>query len=190
MRSIEEIIVLQQNFRTLLRAMSHPGKVYLLDDADAGNDPLMAVIRILVDQEVSFCVVGEDTGLLQAIHEATRSPFAEIGEADFVIVPEGGSFGEVHKAKRGTPEYPDLGATIIYKVGTLGGEGNGRPHVELTGPGIEAEIRPAIEGIILGEFVDLAEVNAEFPLGVDCIFVDNAYRIMAIPRSIRIQVIG
>jgi len=168
--------------------MSHPGKIYLLEDFDV--DPLMSVIQTLIDQEVSFCVVGEDPGLLQLIHESTRSPLAEIGAADFVIVPEGGSFGEISKAKQGTPEYPDLGATIICQVGTLGGEGNGKPHVVLTGPGIETEIRPAVQGLLQGILHDLSVVNAGFPLGVDCIFVDKVYRIMAIPRSTRIRVIG
>jgi alpha-D-ribose 1-methylphosphonate 5-triphosphate synthase subunit PhnH len=188
MQVSEEIIVLQQNFRTLLRAMSHPGKVYLLEDLDV--DPLMSVIQTLIDQEVSFCVVGEDARLLQLIHESTRSPLAEIGAADFIIVPEGGSFGAICKAKRGTPEYPDQGATIIYQVRTLGGEGNGTSHVVLTGPGIETEVTPAVQGLMQGELHDLSVVNAGFPLGVDCIFVDNAYRILAIPRSSRIRVIG
>jgi alpha-D-ribose 1-methylphosphonate 5-triphosphate synthase subunit PhnH len=188
MRAIEEFIVLQQNFRTLLRAMSHPGKVYRLEDVDI--DPLMAVIRTLIDQEVSYCIIGEDIGLTQLIHERTRSPIANIGEADFVIVPEGGSFGGIYKAKRGTSEYPDQGATIIYKVETLGGERNGKASVALTGPGIETEIKPVVKGLISGELVDLADVNAEFPLGVDCIFVDNAYRVMCIPRSTRFEVIG
>jgi len=168
--------------------MSHPGKVYSLDDVDI--DPLMVVIQTLIDQDVSFCVVGEDIGLLQLIHERTRAPLAEIGEADFVIVPEGGSYGDIYKAKRGTPEYPDHGATIIYKAEALGGEGNGKASVALTGPGIETETRTAVKGLISGEFVDLADVNSEFPLGVDCIFVDNAYRVMCIPRSTRLKVIG
>jgi alpha-D-ribose 1-methylphosphonate 5-triphosphate synthase subunit PhnH len=188
MRAIEEFIIMQQNFRTLLSAMSHPGKVYRLDDAFV--DPLMAVIRTLIDQEVSFCVVGEDTGLPQLIQERTLSPLVEIGEADFVIIPEGGSFGGIYKAKRGTPEYPDQGATIIYKVEALGGGANGKASVALTGPGIESEIRPVVKGLISGEFVDIADVNSEFPLGVDCIFVDNAYRVMCIPRSTRVEVIG
>lgn len=168
--------------------MSHPGKVYRLDDFDI--DPLMVVIQTLIDQEVSFCVVGEDNSLLQLIHERTKSPLAEIREADFIIVPEGSSYGDIYKAKRGTPEYPDHGATIIYKVEALGGEENGKASVTLTGPGIETETRPVVKGLISGEFVDLADVNAEFPLGVDCIFVDNAYRVMCIPRSTRLKVIG
>jgi alpha-D-ribose 1-methylphosphonate 5-triphosphate synthase subunit PhnH len=187
MQTIEEFIILQQNFRTLLRAMSHPGKVYRLEDVDV--DPLMAVIRTLIDQDVSFCVLGEDTGLMHLIHERTRSPLAEIGVADFVIAPDGGSFGGIYKAKRGSSEYPDQGATIIYKVEALGG-GNGPASVALSGPGIETEIRPVVKGLIPGEFVDLADVNAEFPLGVDCIFVDSAYRVMCIPRSTRLEVVG
>jgi alpha-D-ribose 1-methylphosphonate 5-triphosphate synthase subunit PhnH len=187
MRATEEIIVLQQNFRTLLRAMSHPGKVYRLDDAEV--DPLMTVIRTLVDQEVSFCVCDDDTHLTQLIHERTRSPLADIGAADFLIVPHGGSFGGVYKAKRGTPEYPDQGATLIYQVEALSGEGSGKSSVVMSGSGIESEIRPVVEGIVPGEFVDLADVNAEFPLGVDCIFVDSGYRVMCIPRSTRLEVI-
>ncbi len=38
------------------------------------------------------------------------------------------------------------------------------------------------------EVIDLAAANVSFPLGVDCIFVDDAARTASVPRSARMEV--
>ena len=180
------IAIDQHNFRIILQAMSHPGRIFQLYDTEP--NAFFAVIRALLDQEVSFWVSVEDIGLAQKIHAMTGSPVAQSSAADFLIMPGGSSFVGIYKAKRGTPEYPDQSATIIYDVEELSDDGNGNSLVLLTGPGIESELKLNAHGPLLNALLDLSVVNADFPLGVDSIFLDKGGRIMSIPRSTRIKV--
>jgi alpha-D-ribose 1-methylphosphonate 5-triphosphate synthase subunit PhnH len=110
----------------------------------------------------------------------------------------GESNGEILKAKRGTLEYPDTGATVIYSICSLSQippspplvKGGIRGDLKLTlkGPGINGEISPFLSGVSKREFLYLKEINSEYPLGIDSVFIDSANRIMCIPRSTRIEV--
>ncbi|MCL5423135.1 MAG: phosphonate C-P lyase system protein PhnH, partial [Nitrospirae bacterium] len=96
-------------------------------------------------------------------------------------------------------EYPDTGATVIYSINSLSlippippfvkGGMRGNLRITLKGPGINGEITPFIGGIKKDEFHYLKEINSEYPLGVDSIFIDAENRIMCIPRSTKIEVI-
>ena len=88
-------------------------------------------------------------------------------------------------ARRGTLEYPDSGATVIYLVDKLGETGG---EADMHGPGINGTIRPLISGLDQAELGLLRKTNAEFPLGLDALFLDTDGRIMCIPRSTRIGV--
>jgi alpha-D-ribose 1-methylphosphonate 5-triphosphate synthase subunit PhnH len=63
-----------------------------------------------------------------------------------------------------------------------------QPAIALTGPGIREEILPGpIEGLRPRETEHLKELNGDFPLGVDAVFIDDAGRILCIPRSTNIR---
>jgi alpha-D-ribose 1-methylphosphonate 5-triphosphate synthase subunit PhnH len=110
----------------------------------------------------------------------------------------GESNGEILKAKRGTLEYPDTGATVIYSICSLSqippypplvkGGIRGDLRLTLKGPGINGEISPFLSGVSKREFLYLKEINSEYPLGIDSVFIDSANRIMCIPRSTTIEV--
>ncbi|MBU4320319.1 MAG: phosphonate C-P lyase system protein PhnH, partial [Nitrospinae bacterium] len=119
---------------------------------------------------------------------ATGSRTANIEDADFVIIPSGGSDGAILHAKRGSLEYPDTGATVIYVVEYLDDRDNGKTIALLKGPGIRNDIAPVIHGLGKNELSHIKEINSEFPLGIDCIFIESANKIMCIPRSTRIEV--
>lgn len=185
----EEFLLTQQTFRVLLQAMSHPGKVYSLNlKSESG---LISVIKTLLDQEVTFYLADSLIGELeQTIIKATGSRPAGIEDADFLIIPSGNSNGLILRAKRGVIEYPNWGATFIYYVTSLSlfikAGMREDLRIILKGPGINGEIKPFIGGIKKEEFDYLKEINSEYPLGVDSIFIDGANRIMCIPRSTRI----
>jgi alpha-D-ribose 1-methylphosphonate 5-triphosphate synthase subunit PhnH len=157
---------------------------------DAGGERgLMAVLQTLVDQEVTFAVAGNDgERLKREIAKATGSRAVGVEDADFVVVPSGDSDGAVIRAKRGSLEYPDAGATIIYLVDDLDDKTGGDPVCLLKGPGIEHEISPSITGLSRNELILLRESNAEYPLGVDALFLDRAGRVLCIPRSASMEV--
>jgi alpha-D-ribose 1-methylphosphonate 5-triphosphate synthase subunit PhnH len=182
MHSYDNQVQTQKIFRTLLQAMSRPGRVYVMDSR--GEEGLLLVLQTLIDHEVTFTVVGDDQeSLKHAIVKATGSRAVTIEEADFAIVPSGDSEGAVLRAKRGSLDYPHSGATMVYLVDDLDDNKSGNPVCLLKGPGVENEISPRINGLNKNELIQLQESNSEYPLGVDSIFLDKAGRILCIPRS-------
>lgn len=184
----ETIIDDHATFRTLLKAMSRPGTVERLPRPGAGDGPdslLLSLARCLMDHEVTHCVPAAyaDLGTLLARDLGSRPVREEL--ADFLIFPDGESNGSLALAKRGSLEYPDQGATVLYLVEELREIGG---TVSLNGPGIPDTARPLIRGVASEELALLREVNAEFPLGVDAIFLDNGGCLMCIPRSTRMGV--
>jgi alpha-D-ribose 1-methylphosphonate 5-triphosphate synthase subunit PhnH len=169
-------------YRAVLAAMSRPGTVHALPPSP-GMGPVVQVLGALLDHEASFCVPGDEALALE-IRRATGGRPAPLAEADFVVFAAGGSGGAVREARRGSFEYPDLGATALYRVHGLAPEGG--PAV-LRGPGIRDRCSPAM-GLPAAELELLGEVNREFPLGVDAIFLDEDGRVLCLPRSTRIEV--
>jgi alpha-D-ribose 1-methylphosphonate 5-triphosphate synthase subunit PhnH len=186
-------MIAQRAFRRLLQAMSRPGRVYVLPPA-AGSGPwgpMLSLLESLLDHEVSFAVVGDGgpENLQSLIAGRTRSRVAAPHEADFLIVAGGDSGGETLRARRGTLSYPDTSATVVYRVKSLLFVEGDEVRASLKGPGIREEIRLGdIRGLAPRELGYLREANAEFPLGVDAVFIDDAGRILCIPRSTDIRI--
>ena len=174
-------------FRVLLRAMSRPGSIGQLPrhrEASGQRELLTGMLRSLIDNEVTFFVLDDPSERLSLkISRCTGSSRKESIAADFLIYPEGTSRGTVTGARRGTLEYPDSGATAVFLVEKLGETGG---PVALQGPGINGTVHPLISGPAEAELALLRKANAEFPLGLDAIFLDRDGRVMCIPRSTRI----
>jgi alpha-D-ribose 1-methylphosphonate 5-triphosphate synthase subunit PhnH len=176
----QQIIHDHRTFRVILQGMSHPGKVFSLPSSpEAGAIDLLGC---LMDNEVSFTVIDDrDMEAALALHTGSRPVAPE--EADFLIVRDGTTDGRLTSCRRGSLEYPDTGATVIYLVEELyeGDEG-----IVLSGPGVNGTISLQVKGLQTSEFHLLQKVNSEFPLGVDALFLDRNGRIACIPRSSKI----
>jgi alpha-D-ribose 1-methylphosphonate 5-triphosphate synthase subunit PhnH len=182
------------NFRLLMQAMAHPGQLYRLETRPLLHDfPALAVAECLMDQEVSFTLAGQ--GLTdhrhKAIREATGARPAPVTEADFVFIFGPDSQGAVARAKRGTPTFPDHGATLIYSLDRICEADAGHLRARLKGPGIAevSGIAPQMRGLDLAELRLLGRINNDFPLGVDAFFIDPQGQLMTLPRSTRIEVL-
>jgi len=176
-------------FRVILQAASHPGKGFALSASVTHIDRQSALINMLgglLDNEVTFSIIG-DVGntMANALAFRTGSSLAGISEADFVIASRGRTDGMLALIKRGTLEYPDKGATVVYLIDEIADKGG---NVALTGPGIDGIIKPLFSGLDDSELSGLCKVNSEYPLGVDAMFLDAHGRVACIPRSTRIGV--
>jgi alpha-D-ribose 1-methylphosphonate 5-triphosphate synthase subunit PhnH len=169
-------------YRAVLEAMSRPGAVRHLPAGP--RPPLLMLLEALLDHEVSVHVAGEED-LEREIRWRTGSRPAAAAEADFAIFPAGSSGGGVRALKRGTLEFPDRAATAVYRVRRVSPDGG---EAVLRGPGIRDRCAPRLEGLAPSELPLLAEVNREYPLGVDAAFVDEGGGVLCIPRSTRIEV--
>ena len=184
----------QKNYRSLMQAMSRPGRVFRLDALSAVS-PFAAALAIgecLLDPEVSLCVIGNGgVSTLQAVLVgATQVRTESLETADFVFVCSVQSQGGVRSAKRGRLEFPEEGATLVYCMNSQPACASDRFRVRLTGPGITGQggIAPEMRGVPVEELQELMDVNADYPLGVDAFFVRPNGEVMALPRSTRIQV--
>jgi alpha-D-ribose 1-methylphosphonate 5-triphosphate synthase subunit PhnH len=171
-------------FRVILQAMSHPGKMYPLPEFP-GNAPVaVELLGCLMDNETSFAVLGDpDLETALVLHTGSRAVSPET--ADFILVARGIVGEKTADLRRGSLEYPDSGATIVYLVAGLSEE-NG--DITVSGPGVDGTVSLRIDGLSLNELMRLKEMNNEFPLGVDAVFLDARGRICCIPRSSRIGV--
>ena len=170
-------------FRELMNAFARPGSLAAITPSSAGL--LMDILDVLLDHEVSFCVTGKNKGSMEpGITAVTGSRAADIGSADFVIFAAGDTGEELYKVKRGSLEYPDKGATIIYYGAALD-ENIKSSGLSFKGPGIADGACFIAPGIPAGELKKLAEINSEFPLGVDTVIISEN-SILCIPRSTKI----
>ncbi len=189
----------QRVFRRLLQAFSRPGRCVRIEplDPQAPFAAALALGRCLLDEAVSCGVVGTaDTadGLRGLLLQETRVRTAEPEKADFLwVCGVENAAGWLARVCRGSAEAPQEGATVVCCLGSPGEvRAAQRLLVRLAGPGIEspAGIAPEMEGIPLAAWEELQAANAEFPRGVDTVFLQPEGRLMAIPRSTRIRIGG
>lgn len=170
----------QCNFRTLLEAMSRPGRVQPLHGLERDDSATLAVLATLLDGSVGFSDVH---GLL-ADHQLRllQAPLVAPEQADYVLCD--GRRPPGFQPKLGTLPSPELSATLVVRVDSLQ---HGDQRWRLRGPGIEdsvdcrlAELHP--------QWTALREDwVCAFPLGADLLLVDDM-RVMGLPRTTRLEV--
>jgi alpha-D-ribose 1-methylphosphonate 5-triphosphate synthase subunit PhnH len=184
----------QKNYRSLLQAMSRPGRAFRLDALGAVSSfaAAMAIGECLLDPEVSLCVIGDGGAqtLRTVLVGSTQVRTESLEAADFIFVCGVQSQGGVRLAKRGRLEFPEEGATLVYCMESHPTDVSDRFRIRLTGPGIAGQggVAPEMRGVPVEEFQELMAVNADYPLGVDAFFVRPNGELMGLPRSTRIQV--
>lgn len=178
----------QRLFRGVLDAFSHPGRIVELRDAPAGPGTLspaaIAFLLTFADRETPLWLeAGVDR---QEVRDFLRFhagvPLVPSREAaTFGVIVAGG--GEPFAGFAiGTDAYPDRAATLVIEVPAL----EGGPTTLWRGPGIDGEVRAAIDGLGDGFWPAWAANHALFPCGVDLVFAAGS-RLVALPRSIAVE---
>lgn len=180
--------MIQENFRIILEAMSQPGTTRQLQEIKNNYSNLsgytMAVIKTLVDPEVSYYVVGDDASTNQEIEVMTLSHQSTIEQADFVIIAKNETVDSVlNRVKTGDFIHPEIGATVIIEVNDFKGD----IQVALTGPGIKETLYCNFDN---GQWIEERRLLCEeFPKGIDMIFIDSTGQVRSIPRSTKVKVL-
>lgn len=185
----------QSTYRLCLNTMSRPGTIGQLNPP--ANVPGLSVVSpylaglalTLLDHEVSFHIHQGTERDYAWVEFRTLSGRAGAGECDYLFT-DGGKRFAVGELKRGSLQSPDRSCTVICQVRQLGDSPvAGGPAVRLClrGPGIREETTVVIAGLDASNVAAWQEVNGEFPLGVDWIFVDDSGCICAVPRSSRFE---
>lgn len=196
--------LMQQVFRHVLDAFAHPGTVHRLP-AELSREggplafgaPLETLVRLFVDQAVSFCVEDAESDAAERfLASETHAMRVPCREADFVVVPARADAQTVRRAvleaSRGVLASPEKGATVLMGCDRIraAGQKDGMPlhAVDVQGPGVADVNRFGIDRIVWADA--RAERGDDYPCGIEIVIVDDEGNLVAIPRSARLSVDG
>ncbi|MBL4692019.1 MAG: phosphonate C-P lyase system protein PhnH [Magnetovibrio sp.] len=188
---IEPVHDAQRVFRTILDAMSHPGKIISLEDLPESPYPLhpvsTAICLSLVDHETP---VWGDAEIAVSGQAMTHLKFhcgcpvtADPKEARTILISQPQDLRSFDQFCIGTDERPDLSAMVIVQVDSLV-SGSG---VKLTGPGIRGTRKLKVEGVGDTFWQSVIDNNKLFPRGVDLILTTPT-ALVCLPRSTEVGV--
>lgn len=178
----------QRIFRAVLQAVAHPGRAVHLPACPLGPWPLepgaAAISLALLDLDTPVWVQDDEGSVGDYLRFHCGCPLTDDpAQARFALITDPVDMPELACFAPGSPEYPDLSATLVVQVTGFTGM---RP-VRLTGPGIRHETTLALSGIRPEFWREVHGNHALYPCGVDLLFV-SAHQLVALPRSVRVEV--
>ncbi|MEG2532074.1 MAG: phosphonate C-P lyase system protein PhnH [Gordonibacter sp.] len=198
-----ELHQMQRAFRSVLDAFAQPGTLHLIEPTEdkaarpvALDGALETLVKLFVDQAVTFCVADAETDAASAyVTSETHALRVAVSEADFVIVPRRADEQVVAEciveACRGTLVAPEKGATVLLGCAHVAAAEEGAADagpalqvVEVHGPGVKDVNRFAVDR--LGWLSARAARGDEFPCGIEIVLVDAQGHLVALPRSSRV----
>jgi hypothetical protein len=171
----------QAIFRSVLTAMSFPGRIMDIGELLEGARTELGVLASLADDMVTiadpcFRLTEDDRRMLCA-------GSAPASEADYILFEGAMAPPENLTPRLGTIYRPESAALLALTDVNLD---EGDTHLKLTGPGIQTAKELSLSGLHPAWLEVRKRWNANFPTGVDFIFCD-ATRIVAIPRTTVIE---
>jgi alpha-D-ribose 1-methylphosphonate 5-triphosphate synthase subunit PhnH len=186
----------QAVFRTLLDALARPGRVGVIETAlpaaEVANDAngseraglaAFASLLALSDYATPVWLAQPDAALAAALRFHADAPLAATAsEAAFIYVHDAATLPPLDSFAIGTPESPELSATVFVRVDSFTG---GAP-ITLRGPGIENT--HTIEPVGLPErfWQERAALGSLFPCGIDFYLVCGA-QLVGLPRTTSVE---
>jgi alpha-D-ribose 1-methylphosphonate 5-triphosphate synthase subunit PhnH len=157
-------------FRAALLALAYPGRRLVAEPARNESWSSMQLALRLVG-----AIWNE---------AADRQSAADAEEADVLLVAGETSDGLVLRARRGSEEYPERGATIIYAV-----SGETETRVRLHGPGVDGVLETTLP-LTPQELRDRACACAASPLGIDLLVALPDGSVLGVPRTTAVEVLA
>jgi len=179
----------QSAFRSVLDAMSHPGKIVSVAGIEEAPYPLnkatAAICLSLVDFETPLWTDSEIASSGAAVNflrfHCGCPIAADAQHAKTALISVGTELTSFKRFYIGTDERPDLSVTLIVQVKSLSNDDG----VVLTGPSINGKRWLNVEGLS-PEFWDELRANyLLYPRGLDIILVADT-QIVCLPRTTKV----
>jgi alpha-D-ribose 1-methylphosphonate 5-triphosphate synthase subunit PhnH len=179
----------QAHFRAAMMALARPGTIERLETGLSPPAPLTpelaALALTLADHETLIWLdppLAASEAVVEFLRFHTGARMTTEPEASsFALVSDAGAMPPLSDFAQGTDEYPDRSTTLVVAVDTLA-TGLG---FRLEGPGIKGSASLKLDPVPANFLSQLRNNRAQFPRGVDCIFVAPG-AVAALPRSVRI----
>lgn len=189
--SFDKVFDTQRIYRLILDAMARPGTVNSLSafklQPPSGLNPAAAAVALtLFDSETCFSVLPSDQAIIDYLMLNSGAAVCPVHAAEFILVSGREEVPEINEVCCGTLISPEKGATLIMMVDSLMTTVHGSKLV-LRGPGIKDSSCLNISGLDKENIRAISEMNQEYPLGVDVIYVDHAGNVACVPRSSALQ---
>lgn len=180
-------------FREVMEAFSRPGTLRSLPvdilpvGLPAAALPVLALADIMTPIGALSREQPEVDEALTALVRVTGARVVPVPQARFVLsllAPAG-----MDRVFPGSHWSPETGATLVQRVDSLEIDDEACCSWRLTGPGIDPGSVTALRvGGLDGDFVAArAALVGDYPAGVDCLLVTDDGRLVALPRTTRIE---
>ena len=180
----------QRAFRAVLDALARPGHTYRLPERPLRTVPAALLpVLALANLDTPACVLGDDPdgGWQQVLATVTSAPAAVLPQARLVAALRPLSGGELLALRRGSAAAPEDGALLSAAVS----DGDpGESRWQLSGPGVAGPDVSTPVGWDGQLAAAREQAVAGFPAGIDLLLVSPDGRVLGIPRSTAITVIG
>lgn len=182
-------------FRTLLDTLARPGTVLQGSRVRGGVPPALVPALALADVDMRVAVVGDAAEVWSEVLRAvTGAAGSSIATASIIVALRPLQPAEVHVMERGDALHPERSCRLVLACRSLhaafpDAAQPGAVTLRLRGPGVPDERTLRVEGVGAEVFEALAEVNREFPAGVDTHLVAASGAMCGIPRSTSIEVL-
>ncbi|MFO1446481.1 phosphonate C-P lyase system protein PhnH [Bacillus sp. Bva_UNVM-123] len=185
---------LQSVYRDIVSSTARPGTLSNLEKYAEKVEVLrecpksiVLLAFTLLDQEVTFNVYSAQEEIIKRqMNQFTYAKAAAVEEADYIFVmgdaPTGSLEKAIQQAKVGSLRNPHESATVIAEVEMITNE----EMLYLKGPGIQERNQISVSSS--EDWVAIRErKNAQYPLGIDLLFIDRQHKLLCLPRTTQIR---
>jgi alpha-D-ribose 1-methylphosphonate 5-triphosphate synthase subunit PhnH len=168
-----EVLDGHDHFRAAMVALSYPGRRIPVANVSGTHQGSTGqrILRALYDDGAPVTTVAAD-GTTTGVRPE---------EAGVLVVDGSTSHGLLDRIPRGTEEYPEHGATVIYLVA-------GQPdsaHLHLTGPGVDGYLEVRLP-LSPDDVIARNAACRKYPAGIDLLLTGDGW-VTGLPRTASIQ---
>ena len=168
---------LHRSFRALLSALAYPGRWYRSPSANAAGAAAL-LLQSVWEPGVAMHRTGTSVDLPRDVRESSPA------DADVILIEGERAGGVLVHAQRGSDVYPERGATVVW----IPGSAPQQTAVRLEGPGVNGSYETTLP-VSRADVDARAQACADYPRGIDIIFVAPDGSFAALPRTTRVTLL-
>ncbi len=192
----------QHIYRQCLEALARPGTAHRLETPErlrsalGGRPAVVAPALALADLMTPIVPIaaGSTESTEMSAEELTTdvvrlagAPLGTLSDARLALATANPDPATLRMLNIGTPSTPQNGALLLQQISALD-EGPNTCHLRLAGPGVDGSTDVAVAGLTTAFFTAREALVAQFPTGIDVLFVTPDGVVLGVPRTTKVEV--